>query len=384
MRIAISLAAGLLSMPAVAGLTSQAVAQARTVTGTAGSTISVQPATSFDEPWAMTFLPDGRLLVTEKPGDLLIVTQNGDKTEVSGVPRVDYGGQGGLGDVVLHPDFTENRMIYLSYAEAGEDGTRGAAVARGVLSSDDGAPALRGLDVVWRQQPKVTGRGHYSHRIAFSPDGMTFITSGDRQKGTPAQDMQTNLGKIIRLRPDGSLPPDNPFQNRGDLAQTFWTLGHRNGLGLDFDAQGRLWEIEMGPRGGDEINLVEKGENYGWPVVSNGRHYSGADIPDHSTRPEFAAPETWWTPVISPSGLVIYSGDMFASWKGDALIGGLSSRALVRVDLGPREHGTMAGEVERFDMGKRIREVEQGPNGAIWLLEDRSGGRLLKLTPKPE
>ncbi|MDN2568424.1 PQQ-dependent sugar dehydrogenase [Aquibium sp. A9E412] len=376
MRIAaVTLAA--LALPTV-----PAAAQSSFTVESNERTLSATPVAAFQEPWAMTFLPDGALLVTEKPGTLQLVTQDGEKTAVSGVPEVAYGGQGGLGDVVPHPDFVENDVVYLSYAEPGEGGTRGAAVARATLARGDGSPALENLEVVWRQQPKVSGSGHYSHRLAFAPDGEAlFITSGDRQKQTPAQDMQQALGKIIRLDPDGSVPDDNPFQDAGELARSFWSVGHRNMLGIAFDAEDRLWAIEMGPRGGDEINLIEAGENYGWPVVSNGRNYSGADIPDHATRPEFAAPEASWTPVISPAGLVIYSGDMFADWQGNALTGGLSSRALVRIDLGEQDDGTMAAEIERFDMGARIREVEQGPAGAVWVLEDGDGGRLLRLTP---
>ncbi|APH73346.1 PQQ-dependent sugar dehydrogenase [Aquibium oceanicum] len=373
------LAIAALAAPLVA---SNVWAQGATVTGDAGTTLSVAPVTDFNEPWAMTFLPDGNLLVTEKSGVLLIVSQDGEKTEVSGVPEVAYGGQGGLGDVVLHPDFSENNRIYISFAEPGEGNTRGAAVASATLVQQEDSASLEDVDVIWRQQPKVTGEGHYSHRIAFAPDGEhLFITSGERQKQTPAQDMDVNLGKIIRLNPDGSVPQDNPFQDQGELAKTFWSVGHRNMLGIAFDGQGRLWAHEMGPRGGDELNLVERGENYGWPVVSNGRNYGGSDIPDHPTRPEFEAPEAFWNPVISPAGLVIYSGDVFPEWQGDALIGGLSGRAIIHAELGEQEDGTLAAEAERFDMGARIREVEQGPDGALWALEDRAGGRLLKLMP---
>lgn len=365
------------ALPVLAG---PASAQSFTVESDRGNVLAAEPVAEFDQPWAMTFLPDGDLLVTEKPGKLLIVGQDGAKTEVSGVPDVAYGGQGGLGDIILHPDFAGNGIVYLSYAEAG-DGGRGAAVARAALTREGGSAALQDLEVIWRQQPKMGGNGHYSHRLVFSPDGKLFVTSGERQEKTPAQDMEQNLGKIIRLNEDGSVPEDNPFQDQGELAHSFWTIGHRNMLGIAFDAEGRLWAHEMGPRGGDELNLIEAGTNYGWPTVSNGRNYSGLPIPDHDTRPEFAAPEEWWTPVISPAGLVIYSGEMFAQWQGDAILGGLSGEAIIRVALGEQGDGTMAAEAERFDMGKRIREVEQGPDGAIWALEDEQGGRLLKLTP---
>jgi glucose/arabinose dehydrogenase len=338
---------------------------------------------TFNEPWAMTFLPDGRLLVTQKTGELkLFDPATKASGDVSGVPAVDHGGQGGFGDVVLHPQFASNGLVYLSYAEAGDGDTRGGVVARGKLTLDaNGGGALSDVKVIWRQVPKVEGRGHYSHRIAFGPDAKLFISSGERQKFDPAQDMKANLGKIVRLNDDGSVPADNPFADQGEVASQVWTLGHRNVLGIAFDAQGRLWDHEMGPKGGDEVNLIVKGDNYGYPIVSNGDHYDGKPIPDHDTRPEFHAPAVSWNPVISPAGLVIYSGDLFADWQGDLLIGGLSSQALVRVEV----DGDSAREAARYDMGARIREVEQGPDGAIWLLEDEkdgSQGRLLKLTPQ--
>ncbi|MEX1265678.1 MAG: PQQ-dependent sugar dehydrogenase, partial [Woeseia sp.] len=338
---------------------------------------AINSVASFDRPWAMSFLPDGRLLVTEQAGRLLIVTQDGDKSRpVSNVPEVDYGGQGGLGDVTLHPDYDDNGVIYLSFAEAGADDTRGAAVARARLVVDDDSGRLEDVAVIWRQVPKVTGRGHYGHRLLFSPDGHLFVSSGDRQKFDPAQDMQSNLGKILRLNADGSVPADNPFANEDGVTAQIWSLGHRNPLGIAFDSAGRLWNHEMGPAGGDELNLVERGDNYGYPIVSNGDHYNGSDIPDHDTRPEFAPPKAWWTPVISPSGFVIYDGAEFPGWAGDGFISGLSSQSLVRIEF----DGDDAREAERFAMGKRIRAVAQGPDGALWLLEDGPGGRLLKLT----
>jgi len=334
----------------------------------------------FDEPWAMAFLPDGRLLVTEKKGALrLLDPATGRAGDIEGVPTVDYGGQGGFGDIALHPGYADNHMVYVSYAEAGSADVRGAAVARGTLALDEaGGGRLEGLEVIWRQVPKVGGRGHYAHRLLFDGDGKLWISSGERQKFDPAQDMQSNLGKLVRLEDEGSVPADNPFAGQGGVAAQVWSLGHRNPLGIDIDAQGRLWDVEMGPRGGDELNLVVRGGNYGYPVVSNGDHYDGRDIPDHSTRPEFDAPKVSWTPVISPSSLLFYSGAMFPDWQGDAFIGGLSSQSLVRVEF----DGENAREAERFDMGARIRAVEQGPDGAIWLLEDGRGGRLLRLVPR--
>jgi glucose/arabinose dehydrogenase len=292
---------------------------------------------------------------------------------------VAYGGQGGLGDVVLHPDFANNGYVYISNAETVDGGmTFGAVVTRAKLDLSGNTPQLTDITKIWTQEPKVSGNGHYSHRIAFGPDGKLFITSGDRQKLTPAQDFDKALGKVIRLNEDGSVPDDNPWQDQGELARTFWSTGHRNLLGITFDNEGRLWTHEMGPRHGDEMNLIVKGDNYGWPVVSWGNHYSGDPIPDHDTRPEFNAPEAYWVPSIAPAGLVIYDGELFPDWQGDALIGGLVGQTLVRVDI----EGESAKEAERFEWGARIREVEQGPDGALWVLEDGGGGRLLKLTPR--
>jgi glucose/arabinose dehydrogenase len=338
----------------------------------------VEAIASFDEPWAMAFLPDGRILVTEKEGRLLVVDRDGNKSEpLSGVPDVDYGGQGGLGDVALHPGFATNGLVYISYAEAGDGDTRGAAVARGVLELERDGGSISDLQVIWRQVPKTTGRGHYGHRLLFDDDGYLFISSGERQKFDPAQDMSGNLGKIVRLYDDGSVPDDNPFFAAGGITAQVWSLGHRNPLGIAFDLAGQLWNVEMGPKGGDELNRVVRGANYGYPIVSNGDHYSGREIPDHDTRPEFAAPAAWWTPVISPGGFMVYDGDMFSEWRGNGFIAGLSSQSLVRIEF----EGDTAREAERFDMGKRMRAVVQGPGGAIWMLEDKKGGRLLRLTP---
>ncbi len=333
---------------------------------------------SFDEPWAMTFLPDGRMLVSEKAGKLQLVGAQGQKTEISGVPKVDYGGQGGFGDIVLAPDFATSNMVYLSWVEAGDKGTRGAVVGRARLELKGEKPALKNLKTIWTQNPKVTGKGHYSHRIVFSPDGQyLFIGSGERQKFDPAQDMAANLGKIVRLYPDGTVPKDNPFIDQEGALPEIWSLGHRNILGLAFDSEGRLWNQEMGPRDGDELNLVLRGANYGYPIVSEGDHYDGKEIPDHDTRPEFEAPKVAWVPTIAPSGLIFYSGDLFPAWQGSAFVGGLASQALIRISF----DGDSAKEAERFLMGNRIREVEQGPDGAIYILEDGEGGRMLRLTP---
>jgi aldose sugar dehydrogenase len=333
----------------------------------------------FNEPWAMTFLPDGRLLVTEKKGSLKVYAIGGPTSDIKGVPTVAYEGQGGLGDVVLHPKFAQNKWVYLSYAEPGDGTTRGAAVARAKLELSEPGGALTNLQVIWRQVPKVEGAGHFGHRIAFDRNGHLWITSGERQKFDPAQDMQSNLGKIVRLNDDGSVPKDNPFVDKGGVSAQIWSLGHRNPLGIAFDAQGRVWNHEMGPKGGDELNLVRRGANYGYPVVSEGDHYDGKVIPDHENRPEFEEPIMKWVPVISPAGFVIYSGKEFPNWRGDGFIGGLSGQSLIRVEF----DGEKAREAARHDMGARIREIEQGPDGALWILEDERkglGGRLLKLT----
>lgn len=380
-RLSLAMAAGIgltLAAGSLAAQTGQPAAAASTATQQA---FTVTEVARFKAPWAMTFLPDGRLLVTEMAGALrLFDPASGATGDVEGVPAVAHGGQGGLGDVVLHPRFADNGLVYLSYSEPGDAGTAGAAVARARLVTQGDGGRLEQLQVIWRQQPKVSGQGHFGQRIAFDADGKLWITSSERQKFDPAQDMGGNLGKIVRLEDDGGVPADNPFADQGGTAAQVWSLGHRNMLGLAFDGQGRLWVHEMGPKGGDELNLVERGANYGYPLVSNGDHYDGRPIPDHDTRPEFRAPAVTWNPVISPAGFVIYDGARFPAWQGSGLIGGLSSKALVRVAF----DGTAAREAERFDMGRRIREVEQGPDGAVWLLEDgmRDGkGWLLRLDP---
>ena len=335
----------------------------------------------YDVPWALEFLPDDRLLLSEMSGALKLLDEEGQLLgDISGVPEVSYGGQGGLGDIVLHPNFSRNQMLYMSYAEAGPDDTSGAAVARARLELTASGGQLTDLEVIWRQFPKVTGQGHFGHRIVFGPNGYLWISSGERQKFDPAQDMQSNLGKVVRLNDDGTAPEDNPFPY-GEVTSEIWSLGHRNPLGMAFDEDGRLWDVEMGPRGGDELNLVRRGANYGYPTVSNGDHYSGLPMADHDTRPDFSPPAITWTPVISPSSMMFYDGDMFPQWRGDAFIGGLSSMALVRIDF----NGDTAWEADRYEMDRRIREVEQGPDGAIWLLEGGRDGRggegyLLKLT----
>jgi len=348
-----------------------------------------QVVAQFDEPWAMDFDEGtGILLVTERKGTLKQRLPDGRIATISGAPQVAYAGQGGLGDVAFAPGQAkpgtslDGRVVYLSWAEAGDNDTRGAVLGRGTLACS--APLscqVQGLSVIWRQQPKVTGAGHYSHRIAFSPDGKyLFVSSGERQKFTPAQDLSTNLGKVLRLNLDGTPAAGNPFAAKGSPSNQIWSYGHRNVLGLAFDAQGRLWDMEHGPKGGDEINLVKPGQNYGWPLVSDGDHYDGKAIPRHATRPDLAAPAISWNPVIAPGDFIFYSGQMFPQWRGQALLGGMNPSVLVRVAF----DGETAREVSRTPMEHRIREIEQGPEGAVWVLEDGKepgASRLLKLTP---
>jgi glucose/arabinose dehydrogenase len=335
----------------------------------------------FVAPWAMTFLPDGRMLVTEKAGTLVLYDpQQKVSVGVGGGPTVDSAGQGALMDVMLSPTFAQDNIVYLSWSEAGEGG-KGVALGMATLEQrGDGAADLKGLKTIFRATPYVEGNGHYSGRIAFSPDGKyLFFTNGERQKFDPAQDPKATLGKVLRLNLDGTPAADNPLAAKG-FHPAVWSYGHRNLLGIAFDDKGRLWEQEMGPKGGDEVNLIKPGLNYGWPKASNGSHYDGRDIPDHRAGDGYEAPKVSWNPVISPGGLIHYSGDLFPAWKGSLFIGGLSSQSLVRVKL----NGETASKADQWDMGARIREVEQGPDGALWLLEDGddgSQGRLLKLTP---
>ena len=337
----------------------------------------------FDEPWAMAFLPDGRLVITEQGGTMKFLDFGADTPRlgtITGLPQVDYGGQGGLGDVAAHPDFAENNLLYFSFAEAGDGDTRGAAVARGRLDCQEAdACTLQDVEVIWRQAPKVTGRGHYGHRILFDEDGYLWISSGDRQKMEPAQDLSNTLGSVIRLNDDGSVPDGNPFADRGGVSAQIWSYGHRNPLGFAFDSAGQLWVLEHGPAGGDELNRIERGANYGWPERSGGSHYDGTEIPDHEVGGEFTGPVVNWTPVIAPGNLIFYRGELFPGWRGDAIASGLKVQALVRIDMEgePRE-------AARYDMGARIRSVIEGPDGALWALEDEdddSQGRLLRLTP---
>ena len=333
----------------------------------------------------MVALPNTKeILITERSGKLKSWNNQLKRSlDVSGVPQVDSGGQGGLGDVAIAPGIrpvgnTKTVPIYLSWVEAGPSDTRGAVVgtARLILGPK---PELKDLKVVWRQDPKVTGRGHFSHRIAFSPDGKSlFLASGERQKFTPAQDLTVNLGKVLRLNLDGTPAAGNPFAAKGGISAQIWSYGHRNILGLQFDRRGQLWGLEHGPAGGDELNRIEPGKNYGWPLVSDGDHYDGKPIPRNATRPDLAAPAISWNPVIAPGDFIFYSGKLWPDWKGQALIAGMGYQGLVRVQIG----GARGTEQARYPLGKRIREIREASDGALLLLEDGPGGRLLRLSRK--
>lgn len=337
-----------------------------------------QTVAEFDTPWALAFLPDGRILVTEKPGALYLVTQDGKKTEVMGMPDVAASGQNGLLDVAVTPDFGQTAFVYFTYVEPDPSGTR-LALARAKLVESGSKAQLGDMSVIWRQTPSG-GRGQPGGIIAFDPKGThLFLSVGDRMEPETAQDADMARGKVLRLALDGSTPADNPGVGEAGIRAQTWTSGHRNPYGLAFNGEGQLWLHEMGPRGGDELNLIEAGQNYGWPIVSNGNNYSGSNIPDHATRPEFKAPAVYWTPVIAPAGLAFYDGPLFPSWQGSALIGGLAAQALVRVTLGANNS---ADEAERWDMGARIRDVAVAPDGAVWLIEDADPGALRRLTPQ--
>jgi glucose/arabinose dehydrogenase len=330
----------------------------------------VEVAGGLDTPWGMTFLPDGRMLVTELPGDLVTVAQDGTVSEpIEGTPAVFAQGQGGLMDVALDPDFAENRLVYLAFAEPGDAATAGTALGRGRLSED--ARRLEGFEVIWRQEPKVEGPNHFGNRIVFDDAGHLFLTLGERFKFTPAQDPSNTLGAIVRLNHDGSIPEDNPFVGQAGVEEAIWSYGHRNIEAAVWNADaGQLWIAEMGPLGGDELNPIEPGANYGWPVVSWGINYDGVVIPDPTEFPEFADAIHHWSPVRSPAGMILYTGEMFPEWRGDILFGALSAGGVERVDM---EGGEVAG-TEFIPLNTRIREVGQGPDGAVYLLTNVMGG----------
>jgi glucose/arabinose dehydrogenase len=372
--------------------------QTTLVTTTAGP-LQLERLATLEFPWGMAVLPDGRVLITEKPGRLRIVADGRLSPPVANVPAIAYrerpSEQGGLLDVAIDPDFGRTRRIYLSYSEAApqqslgqretgdprfgtfldQTDTRlmGGAVARATLDGTE----LRDVQVIWRQVPKMIGRGHFGHRLVFAPDGTLFITSGDRMRFDPAQSLTSNLGKVVRINTDGSIPKDNPFVGKAEARGDIWTMGHRNMLGAAVHpGTGELWVWEMGPLGGDELNLIRRGRNYGWPIVSNGDNYDKSPIPDHATHKAFEPPVQTWTPVIAPSGALFYRGSLLP-WRGDAIVGGLSSRALIRLTI---DGGRVVHE-ERIDMQRRIRDVAETADGALLVITDDKQGELLRLTP---
>jgi glucose/arabinose dehydrogenase len=334
-------------------------------------------AEGLEHPWGLAFLPDGRMLVTERPGRLTLVGPAGT-TAISGTPEVAAGGQGGLLDVALDPNFTQNRLIYLSYAEAG-DGGAGTAVARGRLSED--LKSFEQSEVIFRQLPKVSGSAHFGSRLVFAPDGKLFITLGERfNYRDRAQTLDNHLGKVARINPDGSVPADNPFAGRDGARPEIWSYGHRNPQSAAINPDtGKLWVIEHGARGGDELNVPEAGKNYGWPVISYGVNYDGSKIGEGTAKEGMEQPLRYWVPSFAPSGMAFYSGDLFPAWKGDLFVGALAGQELVRIDL---EKGEVRGD-ERLltDLGERIRDVRQGPDGALYVLTDSPDGKVLKLVP---
>jgi glucose/arabinose dehydrogenase len=333
------------------------------VSSNAGN-IRIERLATLEFPWGMALLPDGRLLITEKPGRLRI-WNNGNLSEpIQGVPKVVFRGQedqGGLLDVEIDPDFASNSLIYLSYSEAADPQPPDARQTR--------EP---------RFGPNQDMTDTVGNRLLFAADGKLFITSGERMRFDPAQSLTSNLGKVVRINKDGSIPTDNPFVGRTDARGDIWSYGHRNMLSAALDpSSGRLWVVEMGPLGGDELNLIEKGKNYGWPVVSNGDNYDGSHIPDHQTKREFQLPVRSWNPVISPSGALFYTGTLFPAWRGNLIAGGLSSQSLVRFTL----DGSRVAVEEWIDMKRRIRDLLQTPDGAILVIVDDQRGDLLRLTP---
>lgn len=340
----------------------------------AGPVAVEEVASGLSHPWSLVFLPDGRALVTERAGPLRILdTGGGLSPPLTGTPEVYARGQGGLLDVEIDPEFPSNSLVYLAYAEPG-DGGASTAVGRGRL--EDGR--IADFEVLFRQQPKYRGGRHFGGRIEFSPQGHLFLTTGERGQKDPSQDLSDHLGTIIRLDRDGSVPQDNPLVGRDDARPEIFSYGHRNIEAADFHPQtGELWIAEMGPYGGDELNQPDAGENHGWPVVSWGDNYDGTHIPDPPTHPEFADAATYWVPSISPSGMTFYTADRFPEWRDSALIGGLSGQTVVRVTV----DGDDATEVERLEVDERIREVEQGPDGALYLLTDRADGAIWRLVP---
>jgi glucose/arabinose dehydrogenase len=339
-------------------------------------------AKGLAHPWAVEPLPGGDLLVTEKPGRMRIVSAAGNLGQpLTGLPRVDARGQGGLLDIVLSPTFESDRTIYWSFSEPRQDGN-GTSVARGVLSSD--RKGLEQVRVIFRALPTYDGTHHFGSRLMFGQDGMLYVTLGERSDieiRPQAQQLTSHMGKILRITPDGAAPKDNPFVGKGDAKPEIWSLGHRNVQGATFDPQGRLWDVEHGARGGDELNLVQKGRNYGWPVVAYGQEYSGQAFKGSVTAREgYEQPVYYWDPVIAPSGAQFYTGDAFPAWKGSLFIGGMGAMALVRLTL---ENDRVTGEEHLLtDRKQRVRDVRQGPDGALYIVTDQENGQLWRVAPR--
>lgn len=352
--------------------------QSPTPTATSAPFAVTAVAGGLEYPWGLAFLPDGRMLVTERPGRLRVVNRDGKLTApVTGVPEVYARGQGGLLDVAIDPQFAENQLIYLSYAEP-EGDVAGTAVLRARFAG----PALENVQVIWRQTPKVSGPNHWGSRLVFDRDGRLFITTGDRfSQRERAQDLSATLGKVIRVNRDGSIPGDNPFAKSRDAKPEIWSYGHRNIQAAALHPQtGDLWTVEHGARGGDELNHPQAGKNYGWPTITYGRDYSGLKIGEGTSKPGLEQPVYYWDPVIAPSGATFYTGDAFKDWRNDLLVGSLTPGGLVRLRI---EQGRVASETRYRDgVGERIRDLVQGPDGNVYLLTDSPNGRVLRLTPK--
>ncbi len=373
MRLSSVCAAGILIL-------GSAPADAQIFSSSAGSIKAETIARGLNHPWSLAFLPDGRMLVTERPGRLRIVSKAGKLSPpVAGVPKVSASGQGGLLDVALDRGFTQNQTIYFCYADPVSGGSR-TALARARLI-DEGAPRLADVKVIFRQEGPLSHGLHYGCRIVQTPDNNLFLTMGEHSAfRDEAQNLGNHLGKIVRIRPDGSVPPDNPFVGRPGVKPEIWSYGHRNSQGAALHPQtGKLWETEHGPRGGDEVNIPEAGKNYGWPVIGFGIDYSGAKIHESTHKAGMEQPVWHWVPSIATSGLTFYTGDLFPAWRGNALVGGLVSQTLSRLDL----DGEKVVKEERLLQGlnERIRDVRQGPDGAIWLLTDASNGRVIRVAP---
>ena len=345
---------------------------------------SAPAATTFAKglvnPWGMAFLPDGRLLVTERPGRMRLIGKDGQLSPPLGnVPPVYASGQGGLLDVVLAPDFTASRLIYFSYSEPRGQGSNGTTVARAKLAGD-GATQLQDVQVIFRQEPATSGGLHFGSRLAFGRDGNLFVALGERFQRDKAQDLSNHYGKVIRIRPDGSVPPDNPFAGKTGARPEVWSYGHRNVQSAAIHpVSGKLWTVEHGARGGDEINIPQAGKNYGWPVITYGRDYSFLKIGEGTTKAGLEQPIYYWDPSIAPSGMAFYTGDLIPEWKGNLFVGALAGQALHRLVLDGEQ---IVGE-ERLlgDLGARIRDVRSGLDGALWLLTDSPEGRVLGLAP---